>query len=66
MGNWHNHRHRDQRNGIETLEINPHIYGHMIFDWDARLFNKKRILFSINGVGKTEYLYTKRETDPLQ
>ena len=37
----------------------------MIFDWDARLFNRKRTLFSINGVGKTEYLYTKKRNWPF-
>ena len=37
----------------------------MIFDWDARLFDRKRTLFSINGVGKTEYLYTKKRNWPF-
>ena len=43
MGNWHNHRHRDQRNGIETLEINPHIYGHMISNKGAKTIQWEKV-----------------------
>ena len=45
---WHKNRQEDQWNRIEDLDINPHIFEHLIFDKEAknnkwkkeRIFNK--------------------------
>ena len=43
---WYSDRQIDQRNRIEDPEMNPHIYGHMIFDKGAKPSSGKDSIFN--------------------
>jgi hypothetical protein len=44
---WYSDRQVDQWNGIEDPEMNPHIYGHLIFDkGDKTIQWKKDSIFN--------------------
>ena len=48
----------DQRNRRGSSEINPHIYGQMIFDKGVKTIQwRKDSLFNY-GIGETRYLHT--------
>ena len=43
----------DQWNKIESPEINPCTYAHLIFDKEARIYNGEKTISLTSGAGKT-------------
>ena len=52
---WYRYTDRqvDQWNRTKDSEMNPHTYGHLIFDKGAKTIQWKKTAFSTNGAGTT-------------
>ena len=56
---WHKNRNIDQWKKIESPRINPYTYGYLIFEKEARIYNKEKTASSISAAWKTGQVHTK-------
>ena len=53
---WHKNRHVDQWNRVENPDMDPQLYGQILFDETRNIYSGKKTVSSINGAGKSGQL----------